>query len=146
MIGVLCTWIYLLAYIARSFRKVPKLNATKSAKWPKVSVIIPARNEEHFIRPCLATIGTQDYPNYHIIAVDDSSTDRTVNLIKEHASQLSLLILFLTDWDQNRSEFAQRLKSYGINVKTIIIRKKQTTHPIDESVSLYSPNNLEEVI
>jgi len=93
MIGVLCTWIYLLAYIVRSFRKTPKLNATNSAKWPKVSVIIPARNEEHFIRHCLATIGTQDYPNYDIIAVDDSSTDRTVHLIKEQASQHKKIVL-----------------------------------------------------
>ncbi len=87
MLGVLATWIYLLAYIARSFRKAPKLDTVSNTKWPKVSVIIPARNEERFISTCLTTIRKQDYPNYNIIAIDDSSTDRTAHLMKEHASQ-----------------------------------------------------------
>jgi len=89
MLGVLGTWIYLLAYIARSFRKAPKLNVVNNTntKWPKVSVIVPARNEESFISNCLTTIGKQDYPNYNIIAVDDSSTDKTAHLMKEYASQ-----------------------------------------------------------
>lgn len=87
MIGVLGTWIYLIAYIARSFRKAPKLDLQISTECPKVSVIVPARNEEYFISNCLDTIGTQDYPNYNIIAIDDSSTDRTAYLIKEQASK-----------------------------------------------------------
>lgn len=87
MIGVLGTWIYLIAYIARSFRKAPKLDLKINTERPKVSVIVPARNEESFISNCLDTIGTQDYPNYNIIAVDDSSTDRTAYLIKEQASK-----------------------------------------------------------
>jgi len=87
MIGVLGTWIYFLAYTTRSFRKAPRLDATTNTRWPKVSVIVPARNEERFIGDCLTTIGTQNYSNYNIIAVDDSSTDRTAHLIKEHALQ-----------------------------------------------------------
>lgn len=87
MIGVLCTWIYFLAYITRSFRKAPKLDATNNILRPKVSAIVPARNEERFIGDCLTTIGTQNYSNYNIIAVDDSSTDRTAYLIKECALQ-----------------------------------------------------------
>ncbi|MFQ5940768.1 MAG: glycosyltransferase [Nitrososphaerales archaeon] len=84
--GVLGTWIYLLAYITRSFRNAPKLDGTNITKGPKVSVIVPARNEEQFISHCLTTIGRQDYQNYNIVVVDDSSTDRTALLIKEYAS------------------------------------------------------------
>lgn len=94
MLGVSSTWIYLLVYIIRSFRKAPKLDTANSVELPKVNVIIPARNEERFISKCLTTIGNQDYQNYNIIAVDDSSTDRTTNLIKEHASQ-NWKILFI---------------------------------------------------
>lgn len=87
MLGVFGTWVYLLAYIIRSFRKAPKLSFTSNTIFPKVSVIVPARNEECFIGECLATIGKQDYPNYNIIAINDSSTDSTAKIMKEYASQ-----------------------------------------------------------
>jgi len=88
MFGVLGTWIYFVGYIARSFRKAPKLaGITNNAENPKVSAIVPARNEERFIGDCLASIAAQDYPNYDIIAIDDSSTDSTAQLIKDYAEK-----------------------------------------------------------
>ncbi|MEM2760278.1 MAG: glycosyltransferase [Nitrososphaerales archaeon] len=94
MIGVLSTWVYFIAYIARSFRKAPVLYTATSKTHPRVSVIVPARNEELFVKNCLATIGTQDYANYSVIAIDDSSTDRTAELIKDYAS-LNEKIIFV---------------------------------------------------
>lgn len=44
---------------------------------PRVSVIVPARNEEAAIEPALRTLLALDYDNYEVIAVDDRSTDRT---------------------------------------------------------------------
>jgi glycosyltransferase involved in cell wall biosynthesis len=93
MLAVFVTWIYFIVYIARSFNKSPKLDVSICVEFPKVSVILPARNEEDFIDNSLAAVGTQDYPNYDVIAVDDSSTDRTAQLIKEHASQNTKIIL-----------------------------------------------------
>jgi glycosyltransferase involved in cell wall biosynthesis len=44
---------------------------------PRVSIIVPARNEELDIEQCLLSLLSLDYDNYEIIAVDDRSTDRT---------------------------------------------------------------------
>ncbi len=44
---------------------------------PRVSVIVPARNEEHDIRATLESLLALDYSNYEIIAVNDRSTDAT---------------------------------------------------------------------
>jgi cellulose synthase/poly-beta-1,6-N-acetylglucosamine synthase-like glycosyltransferase len=44
---------------------------------PRVSIIVPARNEEKTIESGLQTLLALDYENYEIIAVDDRSTDRT---------------------------------------------------------------------
>jgi chlorobactene glucosyltransferase len=51
----------------------------------KVSVLIPARNEEANIRRCLDSLLDQSYPNYEIIVLDDCSEDRTWQIIAEYA-------------------------------------------------------------
>jgi cellulose synthase/poly-beta-1,6-N-acetylglucosamine synthase-like glycosyltransferase len=54
----------------------------------KISIIIPARNEEDNIGKCLDAILQQDYPKdlYEIIVVDDHSTDNTVAVITKYAN------------------------------------------------------------
>src|SRR5205085_810847 len=44
---------------------------------PRVTIVVPARNEEECIEQCLTSLLSQNYSNYEIIAVDDRSTDRT---------------------------------------------------------------------
>jgi glycosyltransferase involved in cell wall biosynthesis len=44
---------------------------------PRVSIIVPARNEEEHIRETLLQLLVLDYSNYEIIAVNDRSTDHT---------------------------------------------------------------------
>ena len=45
--------------------------------FPKISIIVPARNEAHNIAKCLTSLLTLDYPNFEIIVVDDGSSDNT---------------------------------------------------------------------
>jgi len=44
---------------------------------PRVSIIVPARNEEEHIGQTLVRLLALDYENYEVIAVNDRSTDRT---------------------------------------------------------------------
>ncbi|MBX5451105.1 glycosyltransferase [Thermogemmatispora sp.] len=44
---------------------------------PRVSVILPVRNEEANIDTCLASLLAQDYPDFEVIVIDDGSTDAT---------------------------------------------------------------------
>jgi len=52
---------------------------------PKISVLIPARNEELRLRPCLSTLSDSDYPILEILVLDDHSTDGTARLVKQRA-------------------------------------------------------------
>lgn len=73
---LICIWNL---YILRK-RKYPALS---NEKLPFVSVLVPARNEEHNIRTILTSLLKQDYPNYEVIVLNDSSTDNTSALINE---------------------------------------------------------------
>jgi glycosyltransferase involved in cell wall biosynthesis len=53
---------------------------------PKVSIIVPARNEEESIRQTLGQLLALDYSNYEVVAVNDRSTDRTGEIMNEVAA------------------------------------------------------------
>lgn len=46
-----------------------------------VSIIIPAHNEEDWIRDSLASVLALNYPKFEVIVVDDDSTDRTFEML-----------------------------------------------------------------
>ncbi len=51
---------------------------------PKISILIPARNEEKNIEKCIDSLLKIDYPNYEIIVLNDNSTDRTEDILKKY--------------------------------------------------------------
>lgn len=56
------------------------------AQWPKVSVIVPAHNEQRVIRRCAESLHRQDYPNLEVIFVLDRCTDGTQNELRDAAA------------------------------------------------------------
>lgn len=56
---------------------------------PRVSIIVPARNEEESIRETLLKLLRLEYSNYEVIAVNDRSTDRTGEIMDEVAGSIS---------------------------------------------------------
>lgn len=62
-------------------------NGPKPRQFPWVSVLVPARNEEHNIATCLKHLCEQDYPNLEIVVLDDHSTDDTAQVVKQFLSK-----------------------------------------------------------
>ncbi len=53
---------------------------------PKVSVVVASYNGAGTLRPCLASLGGLNYPDYEVILVDDGSTDNTPQIAAEFPS------------------------------------------------------------
>jgi chlorobactene glucosyltransferase len=53
---------------------------------PRVSVILPARNEAKHIVQCVRTLLATRYPNLEVIVVNDHSTDGTAQLARDAAA------------------------------------------------------------
>ncbi len=53
----------------------------------RVSVLIPARNEEKNIAQCLDSLLDQTYANYEIIVLDDQSSDGTWEVLRGYAAR-----------------------------------------------------------
>jgi chlorobactene glucosyltransferase len=54
---------------------------------PRVSVLVPARDEARTIVDCIDSLAQQDYPNFEIIALNDQSSDETGALLDEMAAR-----------------------------------------------------------
>jgi len=104
--GVLIDY-YRRAWKAISYSSLPDGPAQTSreaagaaAPRTKISVLVPARNEETNIRTCLQSLSQQSYPKnrYEVIVIDDHSTDRTASIVKEfEAGGMSLRCLSLSE-------------------------------------------------
>lgn len=99
LVGVGLTWILLIRSMWITFRDSPFLDRfnAKPHKKPRVSVILPARNEEEFIERCINSLADQDYDNYEIIAIDDRSDDRTGDIIKKITKMNSKIVYVLAE-------------------------------------------------
>lgn len=64
-------------------RHMPNLMdfAPQPHTFPRVSVIVPARNEAKRLQAALQTLLSQRYPNFEIIAINDRSTDCTGEIL-----------------------------------------------------------------
>ena len=135
--AILACWTYFLVLISWSISKSPKLEWTaryRIKSKPKVSIIVPARNEEETILICLQSLLSQDYDNYEVIAIDDSSTDKTPSIISKLSEQNHRLIAVKApsipeDWiGKNWACFQGYQKSSG---EILLFTDADTVHKTD---------------
>jgi len=76
----------------RRFGKRKNQHDRQWEKPPKVSVLVPARNEERNICRCIRSLLAQDYPDFEVIVVDDSE-DSTWNILRSLTADSRLHII-----------------------------------------------------
>ena len=91
-------WVIRVLQAGLGLRRLPDLHdpqwniERQASQWPRVSIIVPARNEEQGIEPALLSLAALDYPNFEVIAINDRSSDRTGEILErvrqKHPQQL----------------------------------------------------------
>lgn len=74
--GAVTANLRVLSFAFKADRQRRLINPSDSLL-PRVSVIVPARNEEQNLPPLLSSLTASSYKNLEIIVIDDQSTDRT---------------------------------------------------------------------
>ena len=88
-LGIFCAvWIVIylsLMYTSLNLPLFKDIPVTSPTTWPKLSVIVPACNEEQYIEQAVQTLMDQNYPHLEIILVNDRSEDNTGKIIERLA-------------------------------------------------------------
>ena len=82
-----------------------------------VGVVIPARNEERNIGPCVDSVLAQDAGNLHAVALNDGSTDSTGSVLRSRLADPRLTVVdggvepLPEGWQRHGAEWSQRPRS-----------------------------------
>lgn len=82
-------WAGMLLALGFGWNRMMKLRRSRvmlPQPAPRVTVIVPAKDEGGGIRECIERIFAQDYPDFDVIAIDDRSTDDTGALLDQIAA------------------------------------------------------------
>jgi chlorobactene glucosyltransferase len=71
---------------ARTWRNLRDLPQTSNQHNPRVSLLVPARNEASNLERLLPSLLAQDYANLEVIVLDDHSKDGTLEVIRRFAA------------------------------------------------------------
>ncbi len=85
--AILLYWLR-FAWVALAFaRFLEKNSVTKpiQGEFPRVTIVVPARNEGEHVEKCLQALQKQTYANLEVILVNDRSTDNTGLVMKRYA-------------------------------------------------------------
>lgn len=84
-LSVACGMAIFLAKSRLNYLRLPELPTVHAPVPPGVTVIVPARNEEHNIERAV-----RSFPGVHVIVVDDHSEDRTADLARAAGAEVIL--------------------------------------------------------
>ncbi len=55
--------------------------------WPRLHIVVPARNEQRDLATCIEALLAQDYPDFRLTIVNDRSEDDTLAIAESYAAK-----------------------------------------------------------
>lgn len=150
MVAAILTFGYLviLLWLGRGLHHLKNLSINQGNALPTVSLIVCARNEEHRLPRLLQAIAQQEYPagKLEICLVDDRSSDRTGEMMKEFAGSRSNVVHLRID--DTAPDFAPKKRAIDTAIRQttgeIILLTDADSTPgprwVQEIVAAFTPN------
>lgn len=60
---------------------------------PYFSIIFPIYNREAYLKEALSSISSQSFQDFELIAIDDGSTDSSIEILKQHCTSLQFSLI-----------------------------------------------------
>lgn len=89
ILGILSVLLLLLIINLFTFYRLRTTTNTASEATPSVSILVPARNEEHCIATCLHSLISQQHEHLEVLVLDDQSSDATATIVQRVIDSLS---------------------------------------------------------
>jgi hopene-associated glycosyltransferase HpnB len=142
-----CVLLFFRGGFWRARPAAPIATAPRDA-WPAVAAVVPARNEADVIAQAVGTLLAQEYPGpFHVIVVDDHSTDGTADAARAAALQLQcsdrLTVLTAKPlppgwtgkvWAQ--SQGIEAVRTLGLPADFLLLTDADIGHPTDAVTQL----------
>jgi hopene-associated glycosyltransferase HpnB len=146
----LAAWVYMAFYRVGFWKTDSRLpeHPRLQGRWPRVAVIVPARNEAAMLPLTLPSLLKQDYPGtYHVFVVDDDSDDSTAAMADNIADMENLSDhLTVTRARPTADGWSGKLWALneGLNATTgfraryLLLTDADVLHPVDSMRKLVS--------
>jgi hopene-associated glycosyltransferase HpnB len=144
------------ALSATTIHAVGNAEIARRGAWPALVVVVPARNEAEVIGRAVGSLVKQDYPGaFHVIVVDDHSTDGTAAAAVDAARDLGLedrLTVLSAQplppgwsgkvWAQSQGIGA--IDTLGLPAEFLLLTDADIHHPADAATQLVARTILED--
>ena len=84
-------WSTLLFVPLALFSKYREKNLSEPKNYPKISILVPAYNEEKVIARTIEGLIETEYPNKEIVVIDDGSKDQTFSIMNNYKNKVKVL-------------------------------------------------------
>jgi len=86
LVGAVIVGLGVIALIFINLAATPRLSRViVGGRTPRVSIVVPARNEERGIAGAVSSHLAQEYPDFEVVVVNDCSADRTGEILESYA-------------------------------------------------------------
>ncbi|MCU1594796.1 MAG: glycosyltransferase family 2 protein [Frankiales bacterium] len=85
---------------------------------PRLSVVLPTYQRAELLDRCLSALARSDLDSFEVVAVDDGSTDRTSEVLRDHAGKMPLIAL---TQQRNAGPAAARNRGLGAAAAPLVL-------------------------